>query len=155
MTIRLTQSARFWRLINTDRPLSRDFRNVNQNCNYFLPAFFAAQQAFNLANNLAAELNDFFFAAGLVERAPGQIRLSCFFEQPQSFFGRSAHRTDWRSTVTRYHTEGGGWLSGQTLNLFLDRCGSFQMVDGQVVYIHAASKYSMPARNEYKSPSVI
>jgi hypothetical protein len=44
---------------------------------YFLPAFFAAQKAFNLADNLAlvAELTFFLaFAAGLTERAAGLAR---------------------------------------------------------------------------------
>jgi hypothetical protein len=37
---------------------------------YFLPALFAAQYAFNLADNFAlvAALNAFFWAAGLTER---------------------------------------------------------------------------------------
>ena len=45
---------------------------------YFLPAFFAAQYAFNLADNLAlvAGLTVFFlaFAAGLTERVAGLAR---------------------------------------------------------------------------------
>ena len=45
---------------------------------YFLPAFFAAQYAFNLADNFAlvAELNTFFltFAPGLIESAADLAR---------------------------------------------------------------------------------
>jgi hypothetical protein len=60
---------------------------------YFLPAFFAAQKAFNLADNFAlvAELNAFFlaFAAGLTERVdalaaplffPAALAVSFFFD---------------------------------------------------------------------------
>ena len=75
-----------------------------------------------------------------------KVRPSCSLTSGDSLFSRSTQSPLflWRSSGLSPSAEDYTQLFIQMFDLLFDRGGPFELLDGEVVYIHAASKYSKP-----------